>query len=259
MKIHLIKTHLVNSIVVEYPERILVMDVAIRCHREVVHFIEVELKRSIDEVELVICSHDDPDHIGGIKALAAIAQADMATPYASNSAFKKFINDPTGSLVRVATSIREAMRGRSWKMYLNPKRNQAAKQLRDKQRIEQQQRHGQYNPQHGADNGLQDSQNMTTHSLKHQQSLPGFSDWQVIHTPGHSWDSCCFFHRDSGALISGDTLLGAGSIDRLVKPAIYANSAHFKRTISRLRKLPISAVYPGHGSVIRGDDLLGHF
>jgi glyoxylase-like metal-dependent hydrolase (beta-lactamase superfamily II) len=92
--------------------------------------------------------------------------------------------------------------------------------------------------------------------LKHRQSLPGFDDWQVLHTPGHSWDSCCYYHQASGSLLSGDTLLGSGKQSRLVLPSIYSNPLQIRRSLRRLRQLQIRAVYPGHGSVIEGEQLI---
>ena len=75
MNIHQLKTRLVNTYVVEYDERLLVMDVAIGCHEYVMGFIAHDLRRDIEQVDLVICSHDDPDHMGGVADLARACRA----------------------------------------------------------------------------------------------------------------------------------------------------------------------------------------
>lgn len=248
MQIHQLKTRLVNTIIIEYADRLLIVDVAIRCHKEVLHYVEATLGRPVEDISLIICSHDDPDHMGGIKALAKATKADLAVPIASGSAFKKFYNDPSGKIVRLATSMAEATRARSWKVYLNPARRPAvdtniAKAHKQPKDI--------INPN--------PPQKRIRHSLKHEQLIPGFEDWQVLHTPGHSWDSCCFFHRETGSLISGDTLLGSGKKGRLVKPAIYANPTHLKKSLMYLKRLNVKVVYPGHGSTMRGNNLLDHF
>ena len=70
--------------------------------------------------------------------------------------------------------------------------------------------------------------------------------FRVIHTPGHTVGSCCFYFEDEGVLIAGDTLffesygrtdLGTGS------------SAAIMRSLRDiLFKLPPeTVVYPGHG------------
>ncbi|MFT5578214.1 MAG: glyoxylase-like metal-dependent hydrolase (beta-lactamase superfamily II) [Paraglaciecola psychrophila] len=239
MQLHQVKTRLVNSTVIEYHDRILVIDVAKRCEHQVLHFVESDLGRPASDIALVLCTHDDPDHIGGISALAQLSGAATAIPYASTSATKKFYRDPSGGLVRFATSLREATRARAWKMYLKPSVIRGHRNHRPiAPTTQRQQPH---------------------HILKHGHSPPGFDDWETIHTPGHSWDSCCYFHRASGALITGDTLLGSGSIGQLVTPAIYANSRHLKASLQKLKNLPVSVVYPGHGSVMRGAHLFERF
>ena len=128
-------------------------------------------------------------------------------------------------------------------MYANPARSRRAR------------RHPTHEPVFDSD---LKKQSLAKHLLKHGQRLPEFEEWQVVHTPGHSWDSCCYFHLPTRALISGDTLLGSTTSRELVKPAIYSSARHLKRSIERLKKLDPQAVYPGHGMVLTGEQLLSH-
>jgi glyoxylase-like metal-dependent hydrolase (beta-lactamase superfamily II) len=244
MKIHLVKTRLVNSYVVEYSDRLLVIDVAMKCHRYVLGFIDKELKRPITDVKLVICTHDDPDHIGGVASLARLCGAKVAVPFAAGRHLKKWLNNPTEYLTRFTTSTRELFRARAWSMYLNKDRDKHAK------------RQHKLHKAHG-EPIRKPAKLDINHRLKSQQLLPGFEDWQVIHTPGHSWDSCCFYHPQTRSLITGDTLLGSASKNRLVVPAIYASRRQTLETLDTLSKLAIQRVYPGHGSVISGRYLIG--
>lgn len=247
MRIHQVKTRLVNSYVVEYADKLFVMDVAIRCHKEVALFIEETLQRDLNDVELVFCSHDDPDHIGGLNALATMCNAKIAIPYASNSTWRKLINDPSATLTRLKTSLRELFRARAWDMYFNPARFKKAKAIT--------QGYESTTGQNATDDATE-SEFKADYRLKNTYNLPGFDDWQVIHTPGHSWDSCCYYHSQSDSLLSGDTLLGSGKKNRLVAPAIYANKRDMIRTLKRLSEMHIKHVYPGHGSVISGDGII---
>lgn len=240
MKIHQVKTRLVNTYVVEYPDRIFIIDVAVRTHRYVLGFIEHELKRSVHDVVLVTCTHDDPDHMGGIRRLAVLCNADIAIPRYAGALRSKFLKDPVGPFVRAVTALREGLRGRMWTMYFNPRRSKRARQ---KPRYE----------------GRPPAPAGTTRIKKrrfrvaHEETLPGFDDWQVIHTPGHSWDSTCFYHPESGSLVTGDTLLGSARQNRVVVPSIYGNTRQMERSLDLLRELTVTAVYPGHGSVIQGE------
>ena len=241
MDIHQIKTPLSNSYVVSGEGGLLVVDVGVRCHEYVLGFLTEELRRDPADVELIVCTHDDADHMGGIRHLAVICQAAFALPYASRSPVKKHANDPAGWAVRTATSLLEAARPRAWKMYASPtRRRRVRERVRTRIDIEA-----------GAVAKLGPD-----YRLKDGHLVPGFEQWEVVHTPGHTWDSCCFFHADSSSLICGDTLLGSSRKDRLVFPSVYSNRRQLRRSAQRLRELDPRNVYPGHGSSFHGSRLL---
>ncbi len=67
----------------------------------------------------------------------------------------------------------------------------------------------------------------------------------VIHTPGHTPGSVCFYIPGEKALISGDTLF-AGSVGRADLPG--GNAHVLMESLQRLLDLPAeTVVYPGHG------------
>lgn len=72
----------------------------------------------------------------------------------------------------------------------------------------------------------------------------GFSI-QMIHTPGHTKGSCCYYLKDEGVLFSGDTLF-YGSVGRTDFPG--GSTAEIVRSLHRLiDTLPEETeVYPGH-------------
>lgn len=69
---------------------------------------------------------------------------------------------------------------------------------------------------------------------------------RLIHTPGHTQGSCCYYFYENGILISGDTLF-AGSVGRTDLPT--GSMGKLTRSIKeKLSKLPMdTVVYPGHG------------
>lgn len=72
-----------------------------------------------------------------------------------------------------------------------------------------------------------------------------FDDWKVIHTPGHSPGSVCYYNEKSGLLLSGDTMFyhSWGRTDMEG-----GNEAQIHRSLSDLRKIVKSGaiVLPGH-------------
>lgn len=72
----------------------------------------------------------------------------------------------------------------------------------------------------------------------------GFSV-QMIHTPGHTPGSCCYYLKDEGILFSGDTLF-YGSVGRTDLPG--GSTGQIVESLHRLTdSLPEETeVYPGH-------------
>jgi glyoxylase-like metal-dependent hydrolase (beta-lactamase superfamily II) len=75
--------------------------------------------------------------------------------------------------------------------------------------------------------------------------IPG-STWKVIHTPGHTRGSVCFYDEKAGILVSGDTLFldGVGRTDGPDSDTTALEASIQKKLFC----LPASTiVYPGHG------------
>jgi glyoxylase-like metal-dependent hydrolase (beta-lactamase superfamily II) len=65
---------------------------------------------------------------------------------------------------------------------------------------------------------------------------------EVIHTPGHSPGGIMLFERDSGVLISGDTVYDGPLID----DAYHSDRAVYIATMKRIHDLPVRVVHGGH-------------
>lgn len=79
---------------------------------------------------------------------------------------------------------------------------------------------------------------------------------RVLETPGHSWDSLCFFVPADGAMLTGDTVLGRGTT---VIARDGGDLGDYLTSLRRLREVaesaPARALLPGHGPLL--DDPLG--
>jgi len=68
---------------------------------------------------------------------------------------------------------------------------------------------------------------------------------EILHTPGHTPGSCCFYLKNEKILFSGDTLF-RGTYGRVDFPT--SSEKSMKSSLKRLAKLPFDTkVYPGHG------------
>ena len=69
-------------------------------------------------------------------------------------------------------------------------------------------------------------------------------------------DSICISNERRGVLVTGDVVLnffGAGEFNN----SAISDEAVMERTISRIRKLDLKGILPGHGQPLWGEDLAG--
>ncbi len=66
--------------------------------------------------------------------------------------------------------------------------------------------------------------------------------FEVLHTPGHSPGSIMLFERDSGVLLSGDTIYDGP----LIEDAYHSNIDRYIASMQRILDLPVRVVHGGH-------------
>ncbi len=87
-----------------------------------------------------------------------------------------------------------------------------------------------------------------------QHVRAGVLDLTAIHTPGHTSDHVAFFEPGSGALFTGDAVLGRGT--SFIDPP-GGDLAAYLRSLKRMVELDPQTIYPGHGPVVlRGREKL---
>lgn len=71
---------------------------------------------------------------------------------------------------------------------------------------------------------------------------------QVMHTPGHARGHLCLYEARTGTLISGDNIVGMGSV--LIDPP-EGNMREYLKSLEDMRALPnLSVIFGGHGPAI---------
>lgn len=71
---------------------------------------------------------------------------------------------------------------------------------------------------------------------------------QALHTPGHARGHLCFYDSDRGALLTGDNIVGVGSV--LIDPP-EGNMREYLKSLERMRSLPnLSVLFGGHGPAV---------
>ena len=81
------------------------------------------------------------------------------------------------------------------------------------------------------------------------QLSTGNMEFQLIHSPGHSLDSICFYCLDDKVLICGDVIF-AENTGRVDLPG--GNADELRQSIEGLSQLAIDYLLPGHMDIVSG-------
>jgi len=71
---------------------------------------------------------------------------------------------------------------------------------------------------------------------------------EVVHTPGHTLGSVCFYVPEEKALFTGDTALGLGTV--AISPPPYGDMALYLESLARLQEYDSALMLPGHGQAV---------
>jgi len=89
--------------------------------------------------------------------------------------------------------------------------------------------------------------------IEEGDKINGITDWQILHTPGHSLGDIVLYYPDKKYLISGDIIIGRTSPGIFIEApqnaqADYEKSAYlYQQSLMKLNRLDIKKVYPAHG------------
>jgi glyoxylase-like metal-dependent hydrolase (beta-lactamase superfamily II) len=72
---------------------------------------------------------------------------------------------------------------------------------------------------------------------------------EVLHTPGHTLGSICVYIREEGALFTGDTALGLGTV--AISPPPYGDMRLYLESLERLKGYEAALMLPGHGRPVQ--------
>lgn len=97
--------------------------------------------------------------------------------------------------------------------------------------------------------------------LQEGMEVPGLPGWFVIETPGHAQSHVSFVNEKEGVMIAGDHILATISSNPLLEPPQAKGmerpkpQLQYNESLRRVKDLPISIVYTGHGHEVK--DLAG--
>lgn len=212
MEIYVIDGYIQSIFLVEYPDRLLLLDSGCRCDVDsVVDYITIKLNRPISDLKLVLVTHMHPDHAGG----AARFQKKYGIPVASLDMERQWYAGPKGSFQHVLDIFLAYWVGHRKKRPLR---------------------------------WLWYPKNLKPDFvIKDGQTIKDFEEWQLILNPGHTDRDFSLYHKLTDSAYLGDVVI---KIAKGFLPPVPVNDLDtYRQSIDLISNLKLKRVFLAHGGI----------
>jgi len=215
--IHAVDGYIETLYLAVYKERVLLIDSGCRSDvPRIENIMKYRLNRPMSQLKLAVVSHTHPDHAGGAHTLRRRHAVPVAAPEEINHWYAGFSGGLQHKIdILLGYFVAWAMKYPfEWIWY--------KKHL------------------------------INDHPLKDGDRLPGFEDWQVIATPGHTSHDVVLYHALSKTLYAADVILKLGASYR--PPFPVSMKKEMRESIEKLRSLKVNHLLMAHGGAQKVTD-----
>lgn len=218
MDIHTLEGYIQNIYLVEQTNGLFLLDGCSRADVDnVIKYISDNLKRPLSDLKLIVVTHMHPDHAGGAHKLRKRTGAQIV----SHPKARKWYAGPVGRTAHVIDIVLAWwVAGRIGK----PKKSLWFNPILTPDMV-----------------------------LLHEQRLPGFTDWQVLFTPGHTDHDISLMHTPTKSIYIADLFVTVKR--QLAPPYPVCHPNQYKSSLNYLRSLCPNAVYSAHVKPLAGSDI----
>lgn len=213
MQLHRIQGYIQTMYLAEYPDKLMLLDGGSRA--DIPHlkdFIEHQLNRPFTDLKLVVVTHMHPDHAGAANKLKAL----------------------TGCHLLAAKRDKDWYAGwDGWLMHLTDlmlARWMANRMRKPKSNLW-------YSRKLKADLEMLDG-----------DVIPGFEDWSVLETPGHTDRDLSVYHAEQGILYVADLVVEVKNT--LIAPFPIFHPNQYRKSIQRVYELQPKFLLAAHGGEV---------
>lgn len=213
MKLYIISGYIQEILIVEYPNKILLLDGCSRADvTTVISFITNTLSRQPSDLKLITVTHMHPDHAGAANKLRQITGCKIACAKTESHWYKGV----SGKLMHITDILLTRY---------------VANKMRKRQRW------------------LWYSSTLTPDiQLTDGDLLPDFNDWQVLTTPGHTDRDISLYHLPSQRIYIADLIVATKKGYIPPFPIFYPNN--YQKSLGKIAELAPSSVILAHGGEV---------
>ncbi|MGF1720764.1 MBL fold metallo-hydrolase [Vibrio kyushuensis] len=222
MKVHTIQGYIQTIYLVEYPDKLMLLDGASRADiPRIKAFIENCLCRTFNDLKTVVVTHMHPDHAGGAHLLRKQTGCKLVSAnkeqdwYAGFEGIVMHLTDL--ALAKWMAKRMGAKRAALW----YPRRLKP------------------------------------DYKLSHGEAIPQFEDWQVLETPGHTDRDLSVYHSKQKVVYIGDLMVSVKK--RLIAPFPIFHPNKYRQSVKLIYDLECDSVLAAHGGeVMFNSEAYGH-
>jgi len=214
MKLHKLEGYIQSIYLVEYPEKILLLDGCSRADIPVLKtFITQTLQRSFRDLKLVVVTHMHPDHAGAAHKLRDLTGCAIAASNVEGQWYKGF----DGKLMHLTDMLLAK--------WVAKRLNKPASRVWYPSTL---------NPDHKLDDG---------------QPLPDFEDWVCISTQGHTDRDISLHHLPTNKIYVADLMVTVKGHFIPPFPVFYPN--RYRDSLNKIIDLKPDSIILAHGGEVQ--------
>lgn len=211
-KIHHLKGYIQSIYLVEYKDKILLLDGGSRGDvKRIWYFITDTLKRPMSDLKLIIVTHLHPDHAGAAPHL----RKKFGTPIAGHPELDYWYQGFWG--------IAQHFLDTSFAWYVAIKERKKYKRMWFQRSVK------------------------PDYQLRDGDTLPFFEDWKSVCTPGHTTHDISIYNKKDEVIYIGDLALIVKN--KYALPFPIALPKLMEKSLSKVSKLPVNRILFAHGGV----------
>jgi len=210
-KIHIYRGHMQNNFLIEYRDKILLIDGASRPDAyKIPEFVKNSLHKNAEDIKLIAVTHCHPDHAGG----ACLLRQKFGIPLTAHSDIDRWYSGLCGRFQHISDLLQARF---------------MAIKLKSRQKL------------------LYYSNRLSPdYSLHDRSPLPCFKDWVAIHAPGHTTHNMMLYNKKNRMLYVADTIIESNG--RYMPPIPVLFPSAMKATLEEIKKLKPKFLLLAHGT-----------
>lgn len=211
-RVHAVEGHMCTLYLVEYRDRMLLLDGGARSDaRLITRYITEHLQRPMADLHLIVVTHAHPDHAGG----APLLRSKHGIPVAAFATIDRWYSG-VGGFAQYCLDLIFAQ-------FMAVQNERRVRRLWFRRRTR------------------------PDHFLADGETLPGFPDWNVFHTPGHTSHDIVIYNGSESLLYAADMVIRIKN--SWLPPFPVTLPRTMRRSYERLMRLPVRLAFLSHGGV----------